>query len=182
MSSPATAALAGYAGGRWTADAARCSATFAVRNFRLGTVTGQIPVTRAEVITSPGGQPASVHAELDVRGIDTGHRRRDRDLCGPRFLAAEQWPAMTFDADDIRPYGDGWTVPGTLTVKGTRCPVQLDVAACRVPGAVRDGPVELRAAAQIDRRAAGVTTGPGFLIGHLISVTLVVPLRPAERA
>jgi hypothetical protein len=47
---------------------------------------------------------------------------------------------------------------------------------------VRDGPVELRAAAQFDRRAAGVTTGPGFLIGHLISVTLVVPLRPAERA
>jgi len=36
--------------------------------------------------------------------------------------------------------------------------------------------VQLRAAAQFDRRAAGATTGPAFLIGHLITVTLVIRL------
>jgi polyisoprenoid-binding protein YceI len=29
----------------------------------------------------------SIRAELDTRGIDTGNRRRDKDLRGRRFLA-----------------------------------------------------------------------------------------------
>ena len=87
---------------------------------------------------------------------------------------------MTFTADDIRPHGDGWTVHGTLAVKGTSCPVQLDVAAPRGTPSAAAGPVQLRAAAQFDRRAAGVTAGPAFLIGHLITVTLGIRLQPPQ--
>ena len=42
----------------------------------------------------------------------------------------------------------------------TLCPVQLDVTAPRVALAAAGGPVQLRTAAQFDRRAAGVTAGP----------------------
>ena len=146
--------------GCWAARPADCTATFTVRTLGLRTVTGKIPVTMAELTVGPGGHPARLHAELDVRGMDTGSRRRDRDLCQPRFLAAGQWPVMTFTADDIRPHGDGWTVHGTLAVKDTSCPVQLDVTAPRVALAAAGGPVQLRTAAQFDRRAAGVTAGP----------------------
>ena len=111
--------------GCWAGLPAGCSATFMVRSLMLRTVTGKIPVTMAELTVGPGGHPVRLHAELDVRGLDTGCRRRDRDLRLPRFLGAGQWPVMSFTAEDIRPHGDGWTAHGTLTVKDTSCPVQL---------------------------------------------------------
>lgn len=178
--------------GEWAASLASCTVTFAVRNFRLRTVTGQIPLTSAGVIVGPSGQPVSVRAELDARGIDTGHRRRDRDLRGPRFLAADQWPAITFEASDVRPSGTGWTVDGTLTVKDRHCPVRLDVSGPDLPagGDVVAGtkrfpgpadpaaPVDLRATGRLDRRAAGVDAAPAFLVGHMISLSLAVRLCP----
>ena len=68
--------------GDWAADPAACTLTFAVRNFVLRTVTGQIPLTSAVIHVDPGGHPASIRAELDAQGIDTGNRRRDKDLRG----------------------------------------------------------------------------------------------------
>ena len=174
--------------GDWIADPAACSLTFAVQNFRLRTVTGLIPLIGATVHVGPGGYPASIRAELDAAGIDTGHSRRDRDLRGKRFLAAERWPVITFEADDLRPGAaddlrpgaTAWTVAGTLTVKDARCPVRLDVAGFTIPA---DGAaVDLRATGRLDRRSAGVTAAPGFFVGHLISLSLAVRLCPPAAA
>ena len=88
--------------GDWAADPAACTLTFAVRNFGLRTVTGQIPLTSAVIHVDPGGQPVSIRAELDAQGIDTGNRRRDKDLRGHRFLATGsrtfhcRWPGPAF--------------------------------------------------------------------------------------
>jgi hypothetical protein len=41
--------------------------------------------------------------------------------------------------------------------------------------------VELRATGQVDRRSAGVTAGPAFLVGHLVAISLTVWLRPPAR-
>src|ERR1019366_8926791 len=103
--------------GDWGADPAACTVTFAVRNFGLRTVTGQIPLTCAEVVVGPAGQPVRVRAELDARGIDTGSRRRDSDLRGPRFLASGRWPAITFEASGVRASGAGWAVDGKLPLQ-----------------------------------------------------------------
>jgi polyisoprenoid-binding protein YceI len=170
MTSPAPA-------GEWVADPAACTLTFAVRNLGLRTVTGQIPLTSAVVQIGPDGQPAGLRAELDAGGIRTGNPRRDQDLRGRRFLATDRWPVITFEAGSIKPTQTGWTVSGTLTVKDIRCPVLLDVA--RVHGLADDQAVQvdLRATGRLDRRSAGVTAGPAFLIGHLISLSLTVRLR-----
>jgi len=166
--------------GDWAADPAACTLTFAVRNFGLRTVTGQIPLTSAVVHVGPGGQPEYVRAELDPGRIDTGNRRRDKDLRGRRFLATSRWPAITFEASHIQPAGPGWTINGTLTVKDARCPVRLQVADPAAPA----GPdhVDLHATGRIDRRAAGVTAAPGLLIGHQISLSLAVRLLPPARS
>jgi polyisoprenoid-binding protein YceI len=168
--------------GDWLADPAACSLTFAVQNFRLRTVTGRIPLVGATVHVDAAGRPVSVRAELDARGIDTGHRRRDQDLRGRRFLATDRWPVITFEADDIRPNETAWTVTGTLTVKDTRCPVQLDVAGFTIPPDDAAAPVDLHATGRLDRRSAGVTTAPAFVVGHLVSLSLAVRLRPPAAA
>ena len=164
--------------GEWVADLAACTVSFTVRNFGLRSVTGQVPLVSASVTAGLGGQPVSVRAELDPRGIDTGHRRRDSDLRGPRFLATDRWPAITFQASDVPASGAGWTIDGTLTVKDRHCPVRIDVTGPDRPPDDPAAPVSLRATARLDRRSAGVTAAPAFLIGHTISLSLAVRLRP----
>jgi len=163
--------------GDWAADPAACSLTFAVQNFVLGTVTGQIPLASATVHVDAGGHPVSIRAELDADGIDTGHRRRDRDLRGTRFLATGRWPVMRFEAASIQPDETGWTVTGTLTVKDRQCPVRLDVAGFTIPADDPAACVDLHATGRLDRRSAGVTA-PGLLIGHLVTLSLAIRLRP----
>ena len=89
--------------GDWVADPAACTLAFAVRNFGLRTVTGQIPLTSAVVHVGPSGEPVSIRAELDASGIRTGNPRRDNDLRGRRFLATDRWPVITFEAGYIKP-------------------------------------------------------------------------------
>jgi polyisoprenoid-binding protein YceI len=163
--------------GGWAADPAACSLTFAVRNFGLGTVTGQIPLASATVHVDAGGHPVSIRAELDADRIDTGHHRRDRDLRGKRFLATGQWPVMRFEAASIQPNETGWTVTGTLTVKDRHCPVRLDVAGSTIPPDNSAACVDLHATGRLDRRSAGVTA-PAFLVGHLVTLSLAIRLRP----
>ncbi len=163
--------------GNWVADPAACTLAFAVRNFGLHTVTGQIPLTSAVVHVGPSGEPVSIRAELDAGGIRTGNPRRDMDLRGRRFLATDRWPVITFEASYIKPAPTAWTVSGTLTVKDTHCPVRLDVADLTIPADDQAAHVDLRATGRLDRRSAGVTAGPAFLIGHLISLSLAVRLR-----
>jgi len=181
MTHPAmTGTASAVRSGDWTADPGACTLTFDVRNFGLRTVTGQIPLTSAVVHVSAGGQPEYVRAELDPGGIDTGNRRRDKDLRGRRFLATNRWPAITFEADHIQPAETGWTVNGTLTVKDAHCLVRLQVAAPATPAGADH--VELRATGRIDRRTAGVTAAPGLVIGHQISLSLAVRLLPPARS
>jgi polyisoprenoid-binding protein YceI len=162
--------------GDWVADPAACTLAFAVRNFGLRTVTGQIPLTSAVVHVGPDGEPVSIHAELDARGIRTGNPRRDKDLRGRRFLATDRWPVITFEAGYIKPAQTAWTVSGTLTVKDANCPVRLDVASFTVPADDQAAQIDLHATGRLDRRSAGVAAGPAFLIGHLISLSLAVRL------
>jgi polyisoprenoid-binding protein YceI len=178
MTNPAAAGTAApVPPGDWVADLAACTVSFTVRNFGLHYVTGQIPLVSATVTVGPGGLPVGVRAELDAHGIDTGHRRRDSDLRGPRFLATDLWPAITFEASYVRTSGPGWTVDGTLTVKDCQCPVRLMVSGPDLPPDDPAAPVSLYATARLDRRSAGMKAVPAFLIGHMISLSLAVRLR-----
>jgi polyisoprenoid-binding protein YceI len=179
MTNPTATGTAGIPqAGEWVADLAASTVSFTVRNFGLRSVTGQVPLASASVTVGLSGQPVSIRAELDARGIDTGHRRRDSDLRGPRFLATDQWPAITYQGSDVQASGAGWTIDGTLTVKDCHCPVRLNVIGPDMPPDDPAAPVNLRATARLDRRSAGVNAAPAFLIGHTISLSLGVRLRP----
>jgi polyisoprenoid-binding protein YceI len=189
MTNPTAGGTAGPAQpGEWVADLAASTVSFTVMNFGLRSVTGHVPLVSASVTVGPGGQPVSVRAELAARGIDTGHLRRDNDLRGARFLATDRWPAITFQASnvqasdlqasDVQASRAGWTIDGTLTVKDCHCPVRLNVSGPEIPPDDPAAPVNLRATARLDRRSAGVNAAPAFLIGHMISLSLAMRLRP----
>jgi polyisoprenoid-binding protein YceI len=199
MTNPATAVAAGPAQpGEWIADLAASTVSLTVRNFGLRSVTGQVPLVSASVTVGPRGQPVSVRAELDARGINTGHPRRDRDLRGARFLATDRWPLITFQASTVQAStvqastvqagtvqastvqasGAGWTIAGTLTVKDRDCPVRLDVDGADIIPNDPASSVNVCASARLDRRSVGVNSAPAFLIGHTILLSLAIRLRP----
>ena len=189
MTNPATAVAAGPAQpGEWIADLAASAVSLTVRNFGLRSVTGQVPLVSASVTVGPSGQPVSVRAELDARGIDTGHPRRDRDLRGARFLATDRWPLITFQASTfqastvqastVQASGAGWTIAGTLTVKDRDCPIRLDVGGAEIIPNDPASSVNVCASARLDRRSVGVNSAPAFLIGHTILLSLAIRLRP----
>jgi polyisoprenoid-binding protein YceI len=151
--------------GRWSSTDAL--ADFTVQQLGgLVTVRGTVPVADARVVVDDTGRPVSVHASLEPGLLSTGNARRDKDLRSRRFLDTSAWPTWTFTSRSITPDGLGWAVDGTLEVRGTRCPLHLMVTATARP----DGSVDVEATGELDRRKAGVSAGPGFVIGHRIAV------------
>jgi polyisoprenoid-binding protein YceI len=154
--------------GRWELVPARTSATFAVNNFGVATVRGQIPVTAAWVDVDAAGRPTAVHAELDLTRIDTGNQRRDHDLRKPRLLDTAHHPALTFDGTAA-----GMIVDGVLTGRAP-ARVSLDVTSI-TPG--NAGTVTAHATTVFDRMALGVRA-PRLLIGRRIAVVIDVTFAP----
>jgi polyisoprenoid-binding protein YceI len=179
MTHPAPAGTTGrITPGDWVADPAKSTISFSVTNFGVGKVTGQMPLTSAAVTIGLDDRPVSIRAEVDASGIDTGNRRRDSDLRGPRFLGTATWPVISFTADHIESAEAGWIVHGTLRVKDVACPMRLNVAGPASLPSDPWAPVELCATGQVDRRSAGVTAAPAFLVGHQVAIALTVWLRP----
>ena len=163
--------------GRWELMPARTSAGFAVRNFGVATVHGQIPVTAAWVDVDAAGQAAAVHAELDLTGSTPATRAATATCARPRLLDTTHHSTLTFEG-----IVDGMIVEGVLTgLSATR--VSLDVISV-TPG--ESGTVTAHATATLDRAALGVRA-PRFLIGRrivaVIDITFAPPsAHPPERA
>lgn len=157
----------------WQVDARRSTAGFVVANLGVRRVRGTVPVRDGSVTTDADGRVLRVHGVLDATGVDTGNDHRDRDLRSPRLLGVEQAPTWSFSADGAARDGDGWRVPGVLTV---RRPCALVLAVGPVVE-LPDGSLRVRATTSLDRRAAGVSA-PRVLVGRRVLVELDVVLRP----
>lgn len=158
--------------GTWTVLPEQSTATFSARKLGVKTVHGTFPVVRAHVVVDATGEPTSVTAELSVAGIDTGHRRRDADL-RKHFLAAAKHPTLLFHGTSVTA-DDGWTVTGTLRVKGVESPLALSIQL------VDDGGGQARVVATgvVNRFAAGVTTAPRWFIAAEVPIRVEAVLHP----
>jgi polyisoprenoid-binding protein YceI len=170
--------------GRWSVAPTSSNAAFTVRELGLVSVHGSFPVVDGIVEVDGSGRPVSVRATLDARGIATGNPRRDRDLRGPKFLAADRWPTLSFTSREVHGAGpeerpeerpEEWTAVGTLQVRDVRSPLTLAV---RLAGIRPDGARQVVATGTVDRRVAGVRTAPTFLIGSAVRISLDVTLTP----
>ncbi|WP_326834106.1 YceI family protein [Amycolatopsis rhabdoformis] len=165
MSTPTTTRLRP---GTWTVHTGRTSARFTVRKLGFHLVHGTIPVRSATVQVNTAGTPGALRAELDLTAIDTGNKRRDRDLRGAGFLACEEHPTMTFASGDITTCPEGWTAQGFLTLRGTSCPLTLTVERPADPG--RDS-VRVRAHATLDRAPLGMKA-PRAVVGRYLELDI----------
>jgi polyisoprenoid-binding protein YceI len=159
--------------GAWRLSRRGAFASFQVNNFIFGTVVGVVPVLSVEVAVTATGSPATIDAELDPSGIDTGNPQRDERLRSRHFLDVDTYPVVTFASSAIAPARSGWTVEGDLRIRATAQPIVLDVSRISSP---LTGLANLRATARVDRRRAGLGNVPRFMIGRLAQIELDLAL------
>jgi polyisoprenoid-binding protein YceI len=162
--------------GSWGVDLTATTAAFTVAELGgLMTVRGSVPVTSAALGFDATGLLSWVTAELDPTGVQTGNPKRDKDLQGPKFFAADQHPTWVFRGGRAYPFEGGWTVNGRLTVRET-VDLVLEVRPAADDATDGDSRV-LTATAELDRRDAGLLKAPGAVIGHRIRIALTITLR-----
>ncbi len=162
---------------RWELMTSLSSAGFTVRSLGRP-VRGQVPIRHAAIEVDNTGRPTSVHAELDLAGLDTSNARRDRDLRKPHLLDTARFPTMIFTSTStsVEAGGDHWLLPGRLSARGAE--IDLVLTATASHDSTR---VTVRASAAFDRRELGIRA-PRIMIGRRIDVLIEAVLRPAAEA
>ncbi|MFD6888636.1 YceI family protein [Streptomyces sp. NPDC059957] len=176
-SSAATTAVRSLDGlsGLWDIDAEASSVEFRARHFFLLPVSGRIPVSAGAVQLDAGGALRAFDISLTAADFNTGSPGRDRQVTGAGFLDAERHPVLRFTGDRLNGGATaGWTVEGRLTVKGNSVPLTLYVDPAGIETEDSGTRAVVRATAEVDRHALGVSAMRGMVGPRLrVCVTAV---------
>ena len=134
----------------WKIDSVHSAANFSVRHLVVSTVRGKMgPVSGTVWYDGTNVPSLRADATIDVKRISTGDDARDKDLRGPDFFAADQFPTMTFKSRRVVPVDAGhFQLIGDLRIRETTKEVTLDV----------EGPLVAPVSNGQQRLAATITT------------------------
>ena len=118
----------------WKADPFHSQVNFTVKHLGITSVHGHFGKVDATLDWNEADPTkSSVHATIDVTGVDTGVTPRDNDLKSDHFFDVAQFPTATFASTSVQKTGSGLEVNGNLTVKGVTKPVVLEVQGPTAP-------------------------------------------------
>jgi polyisoprenoid-binding protein YceI len=162
-------ALVREGSGAWTLDPAGSSVEFHVKHFwGLMTVHGRFDALSGEGQVDPAGT-VSGQIRIAANSVNTKNKKRDQHLRSDDFFDAEKHPTVTIEATGLTP-ADGGELRGSVTfdAAGHQQPLQTVV---RVVDATADA-VTVRAEAQVERAAFGMTWGPLHMTAPMASAVV----------
>jgi polyisoprenoid-binding protein YceI len=115
--------------GTWNADTVHSHVDFKVRHMGVGKARGTFDLSSATLsIGEHGLASGEVKAVIDATSVDTKNPQRDQHVLSPDFLDVENHPSIEFVSSGVREVTDeGFVLDGTLTIRGTTKPVELEV-------------------------------------------------------
>jgi polyisoprenoid-binding protein YceI len=153
--------------GAYRIEASESTIEFATRHmFGLAPVRGTFALRDGIVHVAEPVGASMVRATVDAGSFHTGLPARDRTVRSPQYLDTAHHPDITFVANEV---ADGQVLKGTLTVRGRTEPLDVRIDEVRVLG----HRLQLRASADIDRYAWGVTAMKG-MTGRWLRFTLAL--------
>lgn len=115
--------------GHWEIDAGHSAIEISVRHLGIATIRGRFTDFGGYLDVSENIERSSVVAEIKTASIDTDNSMRDQHLRSSAFFDVEQHPVAEFRAERVAPSSDdSWTLPGTVTLRGTAVPVTLELS------------------------------------------------------
>jgi polyisoprenoid-binding protein YceI len=165
------------------ADPVHSFAVFDVHHFQAGYVYGTFAGPEGSVTYDDSDlTKTAVDMSVDVGTLDTRNENRDRDLRGPDWFDAKQFPKMTFKSTSATKTGDNTIdLTGDLTIKGVTktitVPMEHTGTGKGMKGETRVG---LRADFKINRRDFNMTAYPDTAIANEIHVIVAIEAIPAS--
>jgi polyisoprenoid-binding protein YceI len=179
MSSTATALPAA---GTWVIDASHSAIEFVARHLVVSKVRGRFAAFTGTVEVAESVEQSSVTVELQAASFTSGDEQRDGHVRSADFLDVETFPVITFTGSGARASGDGYVLPGRLTIRDVTKDVELKVEAL---GVIADPwgneKAAFTATTEIDREEFGIVwnaaleTG-GVLVGRTVQIEIDVQL------
>ena len=171
---------------KWTVDTAHSEVGFSVKHMMISKVKGSFSSYEATVEANEEDlQGALIDFKIDVASINTNNTDRDNHLRSADFFDAEQFPYITFKANDIVKKGDEYELTGDLTMRGVTRPTTFEVeygGKATNPWGVEV--VAFNVEGKVNRKDFGLTwnqaleTG-GVMVGEDIKITLELEGSPA---
>lgn len=156
-------------------DPAHSKAEFSVAHIFVEHVTGTVPIVSGSIDLPQGSMiPTSVTAVLNPKSFHTDEPDRDAAMQDPDWFDTAKYPTWTFASTKITPAAKGFTMDGTLTIRGVAQPETLTVVASGDPS----HPTYV-ATGEIDRKKFGmIPTRLDPVIGNPVDVTLDIATQP----
>lgn len=113
----------------WTIDTAHSEITFTVRHMMISNVRGQFERFTGTVdFVEENPAQSSVDVQIEAASINTKEEKRDAHLRSNDFLAADQYPYLTFKSKRVEVVDENnGKIHGDLTIRDVTKPVVLDV-------------------------------------------------------
>jgi polyisoprenoid-binding protein YceI len=146
-------------------DPAASSVTFET-DFGPDLITGTIPLERADVrLNFDAVAESSISVVLDVSEATASFPFAAQALKGPKVLAVQDHPKITFKSTGIVRAGDGAEVSGQLTIRGVTKSVILQAQILRPPGSAADdfSRLTVHLTGRINRSDFGATGWPDMV-------------------
>ncbi len=117
----------GNPNGTFQIDPVHSIALFTIGHLGVSEFAGRFDtVTGTFTVDSAHPDRDKVDVEIPIASLDTNFAQRNKDLSGPDFFNAKQFPAMHFVGTRVEPRGkDNAVLLGKLTLHGITRPVQF---------------------------------------------------------
>lgn len=140
--------------GRYRIHPELSTVAFTAKKLGVFTIRGTMRVESGTFTVAGPLEHSTLHADLVADSFRTSMAKRDEHVKSAKLLDVGAYPKIEFDSTEVVAGPDGtWEVRGLLAVHGQVAPVVLTVTWASIDGAL----LRVRATAQVDRRAFGVT-------------------------
>ena len=110
--------------GTWREDPVHSHVGFEI-GYASGTFRGTFSPFEARLVVDGGGAAVLV-GEANADSVHVLDENLTAHLLSPDFFDAERTPLLRFESSEIRRSGGDVEISGTLTLKGTSVPVELE--------------------------------------------------------
>jgi polyisoprenoid-binding protein YceI len=111
---------------RYVIDRSHTQLTFVVRHMLVTNVRGKFNTFEGEILLDQQDvTKSSVQVTIETASVDTDHERRDADLRGEDFFAADRFPTLKFLSKRIEQDGEGLVLVGDLTMRDVTKEVEI---------------------------------------------------------
>lgn len=151
-------------------DTSASSITFKVGNMKIHSVKGTFSGLSGTVAFDPGDlSAAKFDVCLDAATVDTGNKKRDKDLRGEGFFDVVKFPSICYVSTSVERAGNAFLAKGKLTMHGITKEVQVPFT---VAGRTLTGTFTVK------RLEYGVGANTGtFMVGDEVEVTVVCVMK-----